>query len=533
MAKALKSTVSIGQFIASLRWLDGSPLRVLPYRRGIFDDFNARDAAGVPRFNLGLFGRGKKNDKTLDSMIEAAYCVFDESPQGSQVYVVANDEDQASDDLDLLKKLFRANPPLAELVSIQKRTIERKDGRGFIEVLPARDAVGAHGKTYRLLLVDEIHGYTNWDLLEALAPDPTRLDAQQWITSYASLYHKPGVPLYDLMQTGKAGTDSRMLFSWYSANLCTDPDVAEKTPEERANPSMESWGNPGYLEQQKRRLPSHKYRRLHLNLPGLPEGSAYQPEPIADAITRGVSVRPPQLGVRYAGSVDMSGGSDDDACCSIAHYDPTTGQIVVDVVMHQGQRPPFDPRAAVDRFARVLAEYGVTRVTGDRYAGNTFRSDFARHNITYVPSRLTTSEHYEWLEPILNGRRVQLPDTPMLEQQLLGLVWRGSKITHPPGEHDDWTAACSGAVHAADPNAKHQAMAVWTKADAEAHSFRAHLKACAEADAARERAGEQDAFLWQQLAPTPRDWRDEYFKNSGRRSRALSSRRVIGRTRFP
>ena len=74
---------------------------------------------------------------------------------------------------------------------------------------------------------------------------------------------------------------------------------------------------------------------------------------------------------------------------------------------------------------------------------------------------------------------------------------------------------------------------MWTNAGADAQSFRAHLKACGEADAARERAGEQDAFLWQQLAPTPRDWREESFKNSGRSSRALSSRRVIGLTRFP
>ena len=44
---------------------------------------------------------------------------------------------------------------------------------------------------------------------------------------------------------------------------------------------MASWGDGGeYLEQQRRRLPAHKFRRLHLNLPGLPEGSAFQPEPV-------------------------------------------------------------------------------------------------------------------------------------------------------------------------------------------------------------------------------------------------------------
>jgi integrase len=75
----------------------------------------------------------------------------------------------------------------------------------------------------------------------------------------------------------------------------------EKSPEERANPSMALWGNPGYLAQQQRRLPSHKYRRLHLNLPGLPEGSAFQPEPIADAIDRGVKLRERLHGIATIG----------------------------------------------------------------------------------------------------------------------------------------------------------------------------------------------------------------------------------------
>jgi len=47
--------------------------------------------------------------------------------------------------------------------------------------------------------------------------------------------------------------DPRMFFSWYGADFTTDPAFANTTPELRANPSMSSWGNPGYLEQQRRR----------------------------------------------------------------------------------------------------------------------------------------------------------------------------------------------------------------------------------------------------------------------------------------
>src|SRR5215470_20070763 len=56
------------------------------------------------------------------------------------------------------------------------------------------------------------------------------------------------------MQTGRRGEDLRMFFSWYGGDFTTDPDFADKTPEQRANPGMASWSNDGYLEQQRRRL---------------------------------------------------------------------------------------------------------------------------------------------------------------------------------------------------------------------------------------------------------------------------------------
>jgi hypothetical protein len=48
---------------------------------------------------------------------------------------------------------------------------------------------------------------------------------------------------------------------------------------------------------------------------------------------------------------------------------------VVDLAMNQGPPPPFDPRAAVVRFAAALMDCGVTRVVGDAYTGETFRLD--------------------------------------------------------------------------------------------------------------------------------------------------------------
>jgi len=242
-----------------------------------------------------------------------------------------------------------------------------------------------------------------------------------------------------------------MFFSWYAADYVTDPEREHLSPEGKANPSAASWEDAGYLIQQQSRLPSHKYRRLHLNLPGSPEGSAYSAEKIMDSVERGVSVRLPESGISYFGFVDMSGGSNDDACLGIAHRDKE-GRLLLDRVLDQGQRPPFDPRKAVERFVTVLKEYGLRSVTGDQYAGETFRADFQGKGISYRVSELTKSEIYEEIEPLLNGGCVVLLDHAKLESQLLELVWRASKIDHPTGEHDDIANGAAGALYLASKN---------------------------------------------------------------------------------
>ena len=451
-SQAVEEWLDCESFFRLLVWIDGRPLLevIEPYRLKLFIQFLDPDPTTRRlKYNLLLAGRGKKNFKSADLVLAALFCLLANlsvAHGGNECLLVASDEGQAAEDLDLVKKLIEANPVLAERLMIREKAVHRRDGKGRLRILPGRDVAGEHGKTYRFLGIDEIHTQKNWDLLEALALDPTRLDSQQMITSYASLYHRPGAPLFDLLQIGKAGTDPRMLLSWYASDYTTDPDFQEATPEQRANPSMASWPEgQAYLDQQKLRLPAHKYRRLHLNLGGLPEGAAYNIEKIEEAIVRGRRHLAPQEGVGYQAFVDMSGGSNDDAFLGIACQD-AEGRAVLVRLVNQGQPPPFDPRKAITRFAKILDEYGITTVYGDKYAGLTFRFDFAQHNKVLLPSEATTSQIYEALEPHLNAGEVVLLDHPVLEQQLLGLVWKGSKIDHPSGEHDDAAAAAAGAL---------------------------------------------------------------------------------------
>ena len=102
---------------------------------------------------------------------------------------------------------------------------------------------------------------------------------------------------------------------------------------------------------------------------------------------------------------------------------------------------------AVERFAGILREYRIASVTGDNYAGLTFAQDFQARGYSYRMSELKKSQLYEALEPKLNAGQVVLLDHPSLESQFLGLVWKGGKIDHAPGEHDDFANAAAGAIH--------------------------------------------------------------------------------------
>ena len=173
MSKAPNGAPHPFAFFDHLVWLDGRPLMetIEPYRRTILADglFTFHDDAR-PHFNFVLCGRGKKNWKTADLILAALYrFLVWPSDKGNDSYILANDEGQAADDLSLAKKLIACNPILAGEVDVHTKEIVRRDGKGKLQILPARDIVGLHGKTALFIGFDEIHGYRSHDLFEALA----------------------------------------------------------------------------------------------------------------------------------------------------------------------------------------------------------------------------------------------------------------------------------------------------------------------------------------------------------------------------
>lgn len=210
----MSKIISPINFFKHLKWIDGQPLLnvIDPYRRKIFMDvLYTFDGSMDLVYSLAVLGRGKKNWKTTDLVLMMIYRFFVwPSPYGSDSFLLANDEAQANDDLRLMKKIIAVNPILEQEALIRTKEIEKKSDGSILAILPAKDIAGAHGKTYLTIGYDEIHEYRNYDLLEALSPDPTRNDAQTLITSYNTIYNRPGIPLFDFIQRGRAGTDPWM-----------------------------------------------------------------------------------------------------------------------------------------------------------------------------------------------------------------------------------------------------------------------------------------------------------------------------------
>src|SRR5262249_54965450 len=153
------------------------------------------DETGRLTFNRLAYLGPKKHWKTTTAMLCGLKVITTEEndPRGTQALHVANDEEQGRDGQAVPRALSRANPSTrGSRLTIQRNRIVRADGRAELLVLPAQDTRGMHGRTFRLLTVDEVHGWGDHSVFEALSEDPTRPDVQTGIFSYMPMVEKDG-----------------------------------------------------------------------------------------------------------------------------------------------------------------------------------------------------------------------------------------------------------------------------------------------------------------------------------------------------
>lgn len=459
-------------FLSRLRWLDGKPLQIEEYRKRIFSQvLNSRRPDGTPTFNQALLGRGKKNYKSCDLVLAAFYCtVVRRAVQGNDAIVIASDEAQAGDDLSLAKKLIEVNRETlgAEFETLAKE-LRLRDGSGGIKILPAGDAAGLHGKQYSFLGADEVHTQNDWSVLEALQPDPTRLDTLVWITSYDSVTDAEGQPLHDLKKLGMSSTDPKFFFSWYSGDYCTDPAFADLDPEARANPSMSTWQEGrAYLDQQRARLPQNIFKRLHLNLPSTAES-------FIDMKLWDACIDPDWREVLHDRSITVYVGVDvgvkHDATAVVAVYFDHAAK-VVKLVFHRVFVPPksgqLDLRLVGDTIRTIGSRYRVAEILYDPNQMQAIAQELARDHfpMTEFPQtqqNLTLAS--ENLFQLIQQRNIVLyPDAGMrlaASRAIATEMPRGWRFDKAKQSHKvDVIVALSMAAHAAIEGQAHQPLIV-------------------------------------------------------------------------
>ena len=83
---------------------------------------------------------------------------------------------------------------------------------------------------------------------------------------------------------------------------------------------------------------------------------------------------------------------------AIAHKED--GRAVLDCILER--KAPFSPDSVVGEFSGTLKAYGISTVTGDRYAGEWPAERFSAHGIRYEPAELNRSELYLAFLPLVN-----------------------------------------------------------------------------------------------------------------------------------
>lgn len=373
---------------------------------------------------------GKSHVASLVAVYEAAFKdhTANLSPgEWATVALIAADRAQARTLLRYVRAMFE-HPLLKPLVI--KETAEGLElrNRAAIEVHTASFRK-VRGYTLAAVIADEIAFWMaegrspDVEIISALRPALATLDGR--LVAISSPYARRGA-LWDEYRKHYGGTSDRVLVA--------------QAPSRKMNPTLRESLIESSMRDDAERASAEYLAQFRTDISTL-----LSAELIEDATRRKPMELPPDNATPYLAFVDPAGGGADEFTMSIAHNEG--GAAIIDLV--QGRKG--SPAGIVAEYAEVLRRYGITRVTGDKYAGRWPRDEFAKHGIAYDTSDLNRSGLYLETLAALNSGRAELPPDEKMARQFAGLERRTSRsgrdaINHGPGGHDDRANAVAGAI---------------------------------------------------------------------------------------
>lgn len=386
---------------------------------------------------LLLVGRRAGKSRVLAFVATVLACFRDYSPylapgERAIVMVLAADRDQAQVIFQYVRALLTETPLLKGL--IEKETADEIQLTNRVTIgIYTSSYRAVRGRTLAAALCDEICFWrddTSRDpasaVLQALRPALATIPGSLLLCA-SSVYARSGVA-YELFSKHWGQNASNTLI-WKADTLTMNPSFNREIIEAARieDPASAS---------------SEYDSEFRQDIAGF-----LTDEDIDAAIDRGIRSRPHVFGFTYFAFCDPSGGRSDAATLAVAHFEK--GRVVVDRI--EVVESPHDPHEAIARFAEVLREYGLARVTGDNYSGEWVPSAFAKHGVAYALSDLSKSEILLETLPLFTTGMLSLPDHPKLEAELRQLERRPKAqgrdaVGHPKGGHDDVANAALGAA---------------------------------------------------------------------------------------
>jgi len=405
----------------------------------LFRACTARETLPTATFGAAWLICGRRAGKSFVLALIAVFlaCFRDYAPflamgESATVIIVAADRRQARVIFRYIKGIMEAVPALRALVEGETAEELRLTTPVSIEVMTASSRT-IRGYAIPCALLDEAAFWTvegasdaDVDIIGALKPAMKQFPGAMLLGA-SSPYSRRGA-MWEAFKRHHGVDDSRTLV-WQAATRVMNPTIpqAEIDAEYEADPARAAAEYGALFRSDLEAFVSR--------------------EVIEAAVEPGRHELPPVHGTNYLAAVDPSGGSKDAMTLAIAHRDGERG--VLDAV--RVRKPPFSPESVVTDFVGLLKTYSVTKVSGDRYAGEFAREPFRKLGIDYQLNDRSASEIFRDTLPLLNSSRVELLDVPQLTAELIALERRTSRvgrdsIRHPDSGHDDLAVVACCAV---------------------------------------------------------------------------------------
>jgi hypothetical protein len=383
---------------------------------------------------------GRRGGKSFILALIATFlaCFFDWRPflgpgEIGTIMIVAQDRKQSRTIMRFILGLLQAVPMLKRQIEgttresvslknsiiIEVHTASYRSTRGYTVIAALLDELA-------FWPVDEASAEPDVEVLNAIRPAMATIPGAMLLCA-SSPYARRGA-LWDAYRKhfGKDG----------------DPVLVWQAPTRAMNPSVPQSFIDQHMQEDEPRALAEYGAQFRTDLEAFVSREA-----VMACVSPCIYERPHEHYKPYLAFCDPSGGSSDSFTLAIGHKDLATKMMVVDVLREV--KPPFSPEAVCAEFATVLKIYGVSKVIGDRYAGEWPKEQFAKFGVMYEQSAKPKSDLYVDLLAAINSHRVALLDHGKLINQLTSLERRVARsgrdsIDHPPGGHDDLANAVAG-----------------------------------------------------------------------------------------